>query len=327
MVVKKEKILITGVSGFVGQFLADFFIERGYFVYGADIKKPGTELFVKKNFQFIKLDLLDYPKLKKTIEKITLAGVVHLAGSSQVSYSWVNPIETFRNNISGGWHLLEALAGKKFKGKIIFILSGEEYGLAGTKKMPFLEESCLAPRNPYAASKAALDFIALGFFLGCGLKIIRIRPFNHIGPGQNEAFVVSDFAKQIALIEARRQKPQIAVGNLNVKRDFLDVRDIVAAYYSAYQKGIAGEVYNLASGRAVSIRKILDIFLKLARVKIKVKISPKKFRKTDEPVSSGSYRKFKKKTGWWPTISLEKSLLDTLNYWRGKIKKTERRKS
>lgn len=316
---KNKSLLITGVSGFVGRHLAEYLISKGYFVYGFDFKEFKNQ--PPKNFQLIKINLLDAQKLSQVLKKIRPAGIFHLAGESNVAFSWQNPARTFSNNLMAGLGLLQNLAQLKFKGKIIVILSAEEYGIAGSGDLPFSEESRVNPSNPYGSSKAALDFLALGFYLGYGLKIIRLRPFNHIGPGQAETFVVSDFAKQIARIEAGGQKPEILVGNLAVKRDFLDVRDVVRAYYLAFKKVPAGAVYNLCSGRAVSIGKILKFLLGLAETKIKVKVDSQKFRKTDQPVLLGTAAKFQKTTGWQPKVKLQQSLKDVLNYWRRELKR------
>ena len=174
--------------------------------------------------------------------------------------------------------------------------------------------------NPYAVSKIAQEFTAYQYFLNSGLKVVRTRAFNHIGPGQSDIYVASNFAKQVARIEARRQKAVLEVGNLQVVRDFTDVRDTVEAYWQCLEKGTPGDVYNVSSGRGRKIEAMLRYYLRQSAVTIKLEKDLKRFRAVETPTLVGDARKLRRKTGWRPKISFEKTLLDILNDWRKKTK-------
>jgi GDP-4-dehydro-6-deoxy-D-mannose reductase len=202
--------------------------------------------------------------------------------------------------------------------------SNEEYGAPQPDELPQTEESPLRPNNPYAVSKVAQDFLGLQYYLAYGLPVVRVRPFNHTGPGQSPRFVVPAFASQIARIEAGLQEPVMRVGNLDAARDFSDVRDIVRGYHLAVTKGEPGEVYNLASGRPQSVRGLLETLLGYSQVKIRVEIDPERYRPVDVPVAYGSAEKFRQRTGWMPQIPFEQTLRDTLEYWRGQVEAVEK---
>jgi GDP-4-dehydro-6-deoxy-D-mannose reductase len=193
------------------------------------------------------------------------------------------------------------------------------YGYARAEDLPLNENAPLRPNSPYSVSKLAQDFMGLQYFLDRKMPIIRVRPFNHIGPRQNERFVASSFAKQIVEIERGRREPVLRLGNMAAQRDFTDVRDMVRAYILAIQKGEPGEVYNIGSGRARSVRELLDIMLAHSSVKIAEEIDPAKFRPSDTPTSYADPSKFKRQTGWEPQISFEQTCEDILNDWRSRI--------
>jgi GDP-4-dehydro-6-deoxy-D-mannose reductase len=190
------------------------------------------------------------------------------------------------------------------------------------EEMPITEATAFRPDSPYGVSKIAQDFLGLQYFLSHRLHVIRVRPSNHIGPRQNEQFVTSNFAKQIAEIEAGKREPILHVGNLSAQRDFTDVRDMVRAYYLALEKCTPGEVYNIGSEHAVSIEAVLQMLLRQSRVPIQVHQDPARFRPSDTPILYSDASKFRRQTGWQKTISLETSLRDILDYWREKIKRT-----
>ena len=197
--------------------------------------------------------------------------------------------------------------------------SSEEYGLVLPDEVPIKETNPLRPLSPYAVSKVGQDLLAYQYFRSYGLKTIRTRGFNHTGPRRGEVFVTSNFAKQIASIEAGLREPVIRVGNLDAQRDFTDVRDMVRAYWLAVTKAKHGEVYNLASGKAVTIRELLDQLLALSETKVEVEVDPERLRPSDVEILLGDFSKFKADTGWEPSIPLEQTLRDTLDFWRQKL--------
>jgi GDP-4-dehydro-6-deoxy-D-mannose reductase len=223
------------------------------------------------------------------------------------------------NNIRGQLNLLEAVRRSARAVRVLVIGSNEEYGAPRPDELPFTEESPLRPNNPYAVSKVAQDFLGLQYYLAYGVEVVRVRPFNHTGPGQAPHFVVPAFASQVARIEVGLQPPVMQVGNLAAARDFTDVRDIVRAYHLAATEGEPGDVYNLASGRAESVQGLLGTLLSYARVEIRVEIDPDRYRPVDVPVAYGSAEKFRRRTGWSPQIPFEQTLWDTLEYWREQV--------
>jgi GDP-4-dehydro-6-deoxy-D-mannose reductase len=203
----------------------------------------------------------------------------------------------------------------------LVIGSLDEYGRIEPSQVPVTEQTPLHPDSPYAVSKISQDFLGLQYFLSNGLHVVRVRPTNHIGPRQNEQFVTSNFAKQIAEIEAGLREPILYVGNLTAQRDLTDVRDMMRAYYFALEHGVAGEVYNIGSGRAVAIQEMLGMLLKFSHVPIRVQEDAERLRPSDTPIVYCEAQKFRAQTGWAPRISLEQSLRDVLDYWRSRVKK------
>lgn len=217
--------------------------------------------------------------------------------------------------------MFEAIRKSKVEPVIQIACSSEEYGLVHQDEVPIKETNPLRPMSPYAVSKVAQDFLGYQYYKSYGMKIIRTRTFNHTGPRRGEVFVTSNFAKQIAEIELGIREPILYVGNLEAKRDFTDVRDIVRAYWLAVKKGEPGEVYNIASGKAIAIGEIVDLLLTLTKIKIKIKQDPDRMRPSDVPILIGDYYKFQKKTGWKPSISFKQTVEDLFNYWRETLKK------
>jgi len=213
-------------------------------------------------------------------------------------------------------NLLEVIRRTGSLPRILIPCSSDEYGNVDVSGLPITECHPLKPNSPYALSKVFQDYLGYQYFEGYGIPIVRTRAFNHAGPGQSPVFVCSDLAKQIAEIEAGFREPVIKVGNLEAKRDFTDVRDVVRAYWLALYKGEAGEVYNVCSGKAYSIGEVLDILLGLAKVKIKVEKDPQKERPSDISILLGDSTKIRQATGWRPEIPFEKTLSDVLDYWR-----------
>ncbi len=300
------KAFITGISGFAGKYLAEYLAEKGLEVYGIDrtgAKIEGADVEV--------CDILDQKKLARTIAAVKPDYVFHLAAQSSVPKSFEQPEETMRINVEGTRNLLEAILSAKISPTILVISSLQIYGKPD--KVPITEAAELRPKSPYAKSKVEQERLCKEYGKK-GLKLIISRSFNHTGPGQTPDFVWASFGKQIAEIE-KGEKGELKVGNLEVERDFSDVRDIVKAYYLAVKKGKVGETYNICSGKAYNLRKMLDVLISNSKAKLKLSTDPKLVRE-DVPVLYGDNTKFCKATGWKPEIPFEKTLKDILEYWR-----------
>lgn len=311
-------ILITGARGFVGQHLTEHFSQKKCGWTGLiRKKKPSDRPDFKSQGNWIQCDLIEpVSHLLNYLKKIKPDTIYHLAAQASVASAWKNPEETFQVNVIGTLHLLEALKQLNTPCKLLVVESGEVYGRGEKCKGKLTEESPLAPENPYAASKAAVDMLLRPYLNNSSLKIFRARPFNHIGPGQSTRFVVSHFASQIAAAEAGKTRPELKVGNLKAKRDFTDVRDVVRAYEMIVEKGKEGEAYNIGSGNVVAVDEILKKLLSLSSAEIEVKEDPGLFRPNDIPMIGSFSDKLYNDTGWKPGISLDQSLKETLDYWR-----------
>ena len=314
----KKRALITGITGFAGSHLAELLLKESIKVYGTYRWRSRTENIDHLNgkLNLIEADLLDLKSLQKVMMDVRPDYVFHLAAQSFVPASWTSPGVTMEINAVGSVNLFEAIRSAKIDPLIQIACSSEEYGLVLPNEVPIKETNPLRPLSPYAVSKIALDFLGYQSFKSYGLKIVRTRGFNHTGARRGDVFVCSAFAKQVAEIEKKKKKPILMVGNLKAIRDFTDVRDMVRAYWLAANKGKPGEVYNICSGRGVKIQDVLDKLLAMSKVKIIVKQDPARMRPSDVPILLGSFAKFKRATGWKPTIDFDKTLKDILDYWR-----------
>jgi len=314
------KILITGITGFVGSHLADFLIKKNNCeVYGID-RPNSNETNInnfKKHIKLFKCDITDFQSVKSIIQDIKPVNIFHLAAIGAGPDSFTNPREILYNNIMGTLNILESLKNTGIKAKTLISGSSEEYGMVTKQEVPVYETNQLRPFNPYAVSKASQTLLGYQYANNFSMEIVLTRAFNHTGPRQSENFVCSSFAKQIAEIEIGLKKPVIYVGNLNTAKDFTDVRDIVKAYWLAMEKGKTGEVYNICSGGTSKIEDILDILLSLSENKnIEIKNDPNLLRPSEVPNIWGNCDKFKTLTGWEPANTINQTLFDLLNYWR-----------
>jgi len=318
-----KKILITGINGFVGSHLAEYVLNNNLGEVHGSYRKNENLSNIKgiiNQIELIECDITDSYGVDKTIKEIKPEYIFHLAAQAFVPSSWKSPIETMNTNIIGSLNLFEAIKNNNKDITIQIAGSSEEYGLVKENEVPMTELNPLRPLSPYGVSKVAMDLLGYQYYQSYGLKIVRTRAFNHEGPRRGEQYVTSNFAKQVALIEAGKQKPILMVGNLEAKRDYTDVRDMVKAYWLAAEKGVPGEVYNIASGKAYKIQVIVDILKKLTKKDFEVKQDPKRLRPSDVQILLGDSTKFRKQTGWKPEIPFEKTMEDLLNYWREKIK-------
>lgn len=323
------RILITGLSGFAGRHLIEFLASGGTHEFlGIDLAcSAGNMEIGDSKLIEEKADLLDRSKVERIISDFKPQQIYHLAAQSSVSRSWRDPINTFGINVFGGINILESARSSAPDARILVICTAEEYGEIEDGRA-IKETDKIYPENPYAISKSAMDFTSMVYHRAYGLNIMVSRSFNHIGPGQSEGFVCSDFARQIALIEAGKQEPEVMVGNLDSGRDFLDVRDVARAYWHIMNKGRAGQAYNVCSGRPVRISRLLEILLSLSRVSgIKIKKDMDKFRPIDIQTVFGDNTRLVSGTGWKAEYSLERSLKDALDWWRVKVAGPSRSKS
>ncbi len=315
-----KKAVVTGIGGFAGSHLTEHLITKGILVFGfshPDHSIHNLEDF-KKKITLVPVNLLDKKKVQDAILHFKPDYVFHLAASSSPARSFKDPRRTLENNIIGELNLLEALVKIKSKARILIVGSADEYGIVDSKTLPVKETTPLSPISPYAVSKVAQDMLGLQFFLHHKLQIIRVRPFNHIGPRQSQEFVVSAFASQIAQLE-KKGEGVMKVGDLNAWRDFTDVRDMVRAYLLALEKCVPGEVYNIGSGKAVKISYVLKKLLSKSGVKIRVEQDKNLVRLLEIKKIYCDFSKFHHQTGWKPTIDLSKTLFDTIDYERKKI--------
>ena len=317
------KVLITGITGFVGSHMVDFLLEKKDLeIYGVVRWRSKTENIEHVEERGVKLsecDIRDAYSVKKVIDEIRPDRIFHLAAQSFVPTSWRAPAETLTTNLIGQLNIFEAIRQVGINPFIQIACSSKEYGYVKEDEVPIKETNPLRPLSPYGVSKVGQDLLGYQYFKSYGLNVVRTRGFNHTGPRRGEVFVCSDFAKQVAKIEKGKQEPVIRVGNLDAQRDFTDVRDMVRAYWLALEKGEAGESYNICSGKAYSIKEVLDIIVGFSKVDVKIERDPARMRPSDVQILLGDNSKFVKQTGWQPQIKFEDSMKDLLGYWREKI--------
>jgi GDP-4-dehydro-6-deoxy-D-mannose reductase len=317
------RVLITGITGFAGSHLADYIL--------AD--HPDVELFgilrwrsrteniesIQNRITLLECDLRDATSVKQLIAKVRADKIFHLAAQSFVPSSWNAPAESLSTNILGQLNIFEAIREVGIDPWVQIACSSEEYGLVLENELPIAETNPLRPLSPYAVSKVGQDYLAYQYFKSFGLKAVRTRGFNHDGPRRGDVFVSSNFAKQLVEVEKGKRSAVILVGNLEARRDFSDVRDIVRGYWLSLEHCEPGEVYNICSGKDYSIQAVLDRLIELSGVEVKVEQDPSRLRPSDVPVLLGDNGKFKKATGWEPQIPYDQTLQDMLDYWRERV--------
>ena len=312
------RYLITGVSGFAGSHLADFLLasaQPGDEVWGCDLSADRRP-YHPAALHLTAADLREAAQVGSLLERTRPDRIFHLAGQAFPGSSWSNPWDTLETNLRSQLNLLEAARSAASQARILVLGSAEEYGRVAPGDLPIRETCPLQPDSPYGVSKVGQDLLGLQYFFSYGLRVVRVRPFNHIGPRQNRQFVAPAFAAQIAAIEAQRQPPVIRVGDLTARRDFTDVRDIVRGYALALEQGEPGEVYNLGSGRSWAIRELLDGLLRLSSIRVPVETDPARLRPSDIAVLVCDASRFQARTGWEPRLTFEQSLKDLLDYER-----------
>lgn len=318
-----KKVLITGITGFAGSYLAEYLVSKkeydvaGTYLFDDSLVNVGK---IKNNLNLIKADLSDEKTVYKIIKDVSPSIIFHLAALTSPADSFKNPSQTIVNNVSLEVNLLEAVRSARLLGtRVLITSSADVYGIVKKEDLPIDEDTPLMPTSPYSVSKIAQDYLGLSYFLSYGLKIVRVRPFNHIGPRQSPNFVVSSFAKQIAEIEKGKKEPILRVGNLDSKRDFTNVKDMIYAYFLAIEKGKYGDVYNIGTGISYKMSEILNKLISMSSVRIKIKKDMTLFRPGDNPNLICDCEKFMKLTGWKPAVSIDETLENTLDYWRNII--------
>jgi GDP-4-dehydro-6-deoxy-D-mannose reductase len=300
------RAVVTGGLGFVGRHLV------------AHLRASGDEVTTLDHNGDHPVDILDGPAVTEALLDAAPDTVYHLAGWADVGASWSDPVAALRVNAEGTLHVLRACEAAAV-GRVLAVASADVYGVVTPADLPLTEASPLRPTSPYAASKAAADALALQAFLGHGLGVIRVRPFNHLGPGQSESFVAPALAARIARAE-RDGLDTITVGNLSARRDMTDVRDVVRAYRLLMERGEPGEVYNVCSGRDIAIQEIADLLVGLARRPITLEPDPSLLRPVDLPVLRGDASKLRAATGWTPELPVEQTLADLLDDMRARVR-------
>lgn len=312
-----EKALIIGAGGFVGSYLIDC-LHNEFGMEVAATKLPFTE-YAHENASIYNLDIMNKDDIVELLYDVRPDYIFHLAAQSSVSVAWKNPMLTVDVNIKGSINVMEAVRELFYKPRMLFIGSGEEYGHIKDGETPISEETILRPGNIYAATKACQNMIGSIYARAYDMELMLVRAFNHVGPGQAPLFVVSDFCKQVAEIEAGIKEPVMRVGNLSAKRDFTDVRDVVRAYALLARSGRPGETYNVGSGNAMAIQDILDIIVGMSTKDIKVEVDPNKIRPVDVPIIEADITKINNETGWKPRIPIERTIREILDYWRDNV--------
>lgn len=310
------RILVTGASGFVGPHLLAALREAHPDAELTATSHAPASADAMPGVCWLTLDLTEASAVEALVADARPDAVYHLAARSSVAASFEDPAAAFAVNAGGTLHLLDALRRRAPAARTLFVSSAEVYGGASARPD---EAAPLAPANPYAASKAAAEMVCVAAFRAHGQPIVRARAFNHTGPGQTAAFAAGAFAEQIARIEAGLQAPVLSVGNLEARRDFLDVRDVVAAYVALMGLGRPGEAYNVASGASVRMRELLDGLLDLASVSIALRPDPERMRPSDVPELVGDASKLRAETGWAPRIPLAVTLADLLEQKRRNV--------
>lgn len=314
-----EKYLITGIGGFVAQHFLDYLESLGEKaqILGIDLN-PYTP---KKEYNHLTIaskaiDLLDSDAVERSVIEFNPQYILHLASFSSVAFSWKNPTLSFKNNVNIFLNLMEVVRRYELQSRILSIGSSEEYGNVNQENIPLKETLRLDPVSPYAVARVSQEMLSKLYADSLGTNVIMTRSFNHIGPGQTENFVIPSFVKQIVEAKLRGEsRLEMQVGNLEIIRDFLDVRDVVRAYYALLHKGRVGSVYNVCGGRPVRLFDILKLIGEMVGVEVLPSICQAFIRPNDNMVIVGDNSKIKEELGWNVTYELKDSIKDIIDYW------------
>ena len=310
------KYLITGANGFCGRHLADVLVGRSNSVYGISRSIPDDLVAQHPDVTYELCNLIDHTSVYNMLKKIEPDCIFHLAAESSVASSWKSPVNIMNNNVLSQINIFEAVRELELSTRIIVACSSEEYGLIKGSDLPVNEKCCFNPLSTYAVSKVSQDMLAYQYYKSYDMDIVRVRSFNLTGPGRPPTYALSSFAYQIAEIEKKKSENIISVGNLDVKRDYTDVRDAVKGYYKIALEAKPGAVYNLCSGKAYNLKDLLNILISFSTTEVNVEIDRSKYRPSDLPIMLGDNTKIKTEIGWTPKIDIKTTLNDLLDYWR-----------
>ena len=315
------KALITGIAGFAGSHLAELLLEGGDEVCGCIFPGESTRNVdaFKSQLRLVTCDIRDSDAVSRLLADVSPEAIYHLAAIAFIPDSFADPRLTFETNLMGSLNLFEAAKKSADSARILFVGSADEYGIVREGELPVDEENPLRPANPYSVSKVGASMLAYQYGLSGQIDVVRVRPFNHTGPRQSPQFVCSDFARQIVEAEKGKRAAEIRVGNLTPKRDFTDARDVVRAYREVLKRGESCEVYNICSGRAVEIREILNMLISASGQDIRVVERQNRVRKSEVKEIRGDFGKLERATGWKPSIPLQQTLEDLLDYWHSTV--------
>jgi GDP-4-dehydro-6-deoxy-D-mannose reductase len=305
---QRKKLLATGHRGFVGTALGQF-----------------LQAHPDHNVSWCALedepDVLDAGQLHRTIAQQRPDWIIHLAAQSHVPSSWDDPAATLAVNAGGTANLLKAMTDAGFTGRLLYVSSADIYGAVPEARLPVTEDAPAAPRNPYATSKVAGEELCRQWARTRPLDVVIARPFNHTGAGQRPDFALPAFAREIAAIKLGRQAPRVLTGDLDVTRDFLDVRDVIAAYLALLAGGATGETYNVCSGREVHLGEALGMLTRMAGVRAEIVTDPARLRPAEQRRMCGSHARITAATGWKPAVELRETLNGLLDYWMQELDK------
>ncbi len=320
------RVLVTGIDGFVGSHMAEMLHSvGGVDVYGTIMTpQPGPNLKdVGGKLRLRQGDILNTGRIEELFHDIRPERVIHLAGQAFVPTSVVDPVGTIQTNITGSMSILEGARKLQeregLEVQVLIVSSSEVYGKVAAEQLPIREELPLNPGNPYAASKASIDLISQAYRKTYGLQVTVARPFNHVGPRQAPSFVCSEFGRRFAEFAAGTTPRALRPGNLEARRDFTDVRDVVRAYWCMLEHQSEHAVFNVCSGTAVSIREIISLYEEITGIVAEVAVEKTKVRPYDVPVLLGSAERLHSVTGWKPTLTLRETLKDVFTYWQRMI--------
>lgn len=313
------KSLITGAAGFVGRHLTRHLRDRGDEVSALVHPSEDHRGLALDGVRSIEsADLLDDPMLMDALARLEPDAIYHLAAFANPESSLKYARQTLETNIIGTQNLLEAARQGGRAPRVLLIGSAQQYGNVSEDEQPISEERAQKPLTPYSVSKASQELLGQRYFLSESLPVYWTRSFNHTGPGQADAYVCSNFARQVAEVERGNRAPEIEVGNLGARRDFTDVRDVARAYAAIVNKGRPGRAYNVCRGEAVSIREVLDTLIELSTATVEVRVDPERYHALDAPLIYGDVTRLHEDTGWTPQFSLKETLSDLLDEWRAK---------
>ncbi len=310
------RVLVTGCDGFVGRVLVERLVRAGDEVWGID-RVEGRDDFA--GHTRVRADLTDVDEVTKALDQAAPDRIVHLAAQASVRTSFDEPVPTILNNTVPTFHILNWLRSANRPVRLLAIGSAEEYGTVAPEALPLNEKTPVNPSSPYALAKSIQNQACTAFASLYGVDAVITRSFNHTGAGQRDDFVLPSFARQVSEIKAGLREPVMQVGNLDVKRDFLDVREVCEAYTALLEKGQAGETYNVCSGNSYRVRDMLERLCELAGVDVEITVDPERLRPVDMPELRGDPSKLERATGWKASIPIDGTLQSLLDYWAGRV--------